>query len=62
MGITGGFHIAYWTGYGAAMALLVIEQSLVSARDISKINIAFMTANGLIGLVFGILAIADILW
>ena len=62
VGITGGFHIAYWTGYGAAMALLVIEQSLVSARDISKINIAFMTANGLIGLVFGILAIADMLW
>jgi 4-hydroxybenzoate polyprenyltransferase len=40
---------------------LVIEQALVSKRDISKINLAFMTANGLIGLVFGILAIADIL-
>jgi len=61
VGITGGFHIAYWTGYGAAITLLVIEQALVSARDISRINFAFMTANGLIGLVFGILAIADIL-
>jgi 4-hydroxybenzoate polyprenyltransferase len=60
VGMTGGFHIAYWTGYGAAVALLVIEQALVSARDISKINVAFMTANGLIGLVFGLLAIADI--
>jgi len=39
--------------------LLLIEQSLVSTRDISKINIAFMTANGLIGLLFGTLAIAE---
>ena len=43
----------------AAGVLLVVEQALVSERDISKINLAFMTANGLIGLVFGGLAIAD---
>ena len=48
--------------YAAAVLLLVIEQSLISERDISKINIAFMTANGLIGLVFGVMAIADVLW
>jgi 4-hydroxybenzoate polyprenyltransferase len=61
VGITGQFHALYWAGYTAAVLLLMIEQSLVSPRDISKINIAFMTANGLIGLVFGALAIADTL-
>ncbi len=61
VGLVGGFHILYWFGYGAAVLLLVVEQLLVSPRDISKINIAFMTANGLIGLVFGAMAIAD-LW
>lgn len=59
VGLT-GFHGLYWIGYGCAVALLVIEQCLVSAKDISKINLAFMTANGLIGLIFGVLAIADI--
>jgi len=39
--------------------LLVVEQALVSERDISRINVAFMTANGLIGVVFGGLAIGD---
>ncbi|HUO09534.1 MAG TPA: UbiA-like polyprenyltransferase [Phycisphaerae bacterium] len=61
VGVTGGFHLLYWAGYFCAVVLLAIEQSLVSERDISKINIAFMTANGLIGLVFGALAVVDTL-
>jgi 4-hydroxybenzoate polyprenyltransferase len=61
VGFAGGFHLLYWIGYFCAVVLLAIEQSLVSERDISRINIAFMTANGLIGLVFGALAIADTL-
>jgi 4-hydroxybenzoate polyprenyltransferase len=59
VGLTGGFHALYWTGFAAAAVLLAVEQSLVSPADISKINLAFMTANGLIGLVFGTLAILD---
>jgi 4-hydroxybenzoate polyprenyltransferase len=62
VGITGQFHWLYWIGLGCAVVLLAVEQSLVSPADISKINIAFMTANGLIGLLFGVLAIADTLW
>jgi 4-hydroxybenzoate polyprenyltransferase len=61
VGITGQFHLLYWIGLSCAAILLIIEQSLVSPADISKINIAFMTANGLIGLLFGALAIADTL-
>ena len=61
VGITGHFHLLYYLGFAAAALLLLLEQSLVSEGDISKINIAFMTANGLIGLLFGALAIADTL-
>jgi 4-hydroxybenzoate polyprenyltransferase len=61
VGMTGQFHALYWTGYAAAALLLVIEQALVSEKDISRINLAFMTANGLIGLIFGALAITDTL-
>jgi 4-hydroxybenzoate polyprenyltransferase len=59
VGLSGGFHLLYWAGYAAAVGLLVVEQSLVSERDISRVNVAFMTANGLIGVVFGGLAILD---
>jgi 4-hydroxybenzoate polyprenyltransferase len=61
VGLTGGFQSLYWTGLAFAAVVLIIEQSLVSVRDISRINLAFMTANGLIGLVFGALAVADTL-
>jgi 4-hydroxybenzoate polyprenyltransferase len=61
VGFAGSFHLLYWAGYTAAAALLIVEQSLVSERDISRINVAFMTANGLIGVVFGGLAILDLI-
>jgi 4-hydroxybenzoate polyprenyltransferase len=63
VGVSGNFHTLYWIGLAFAAVVLIIEQSLVSEKDITKINLAFMTANGLIGLVFGACAIADtLLW
>jgi len=59
VGFTGNFHYLYFLGLAFAALTLLIEQLLVSEKDISRINFAFMTANGLIGLVFGALAIAD---
>lgn len=41
--------------------LLVYEHSLVSAGDLSKLNAAFFTMNGVISLVFFIFIAADIL-
>ncbi len=61
VGITGGFHALYGVGFALAAALLAVEQSLVKPSDISKINIAFMTVNGLVGILFGGLAILDLL-
>ncbi|MEI8195975.1 MAG: UbiA-like polyprenyltransferase [Phycisphaerae bacterium] len=53
--------VLYWVGTGLAAGLLLVEQSLVSPRDISRINIAFMTINGIVGVVYGTLAIVDLL-
>ncbi|MEE8045523.1 MAG: 4-hydroxybenzoate octaprenyltransferase, partial [Dehalococcoidia bacterium] len=40
-------------GVIAAGGLLAYEQSLVSSNDLSKLNMAFFTMNGVIAVVFG---------
>ncbi len=51
----------YWIGWVVAAALLIIEQSLVKPDDFSRVNLAFMTINGIVGIVFGGLGITAIL-
>ena len=43
----------YSIGVLAAGVLLAYEQSLVSSSDLSKLNMAFFTMNGVIAVVFG---------
>ena len=52
-GIVFGAGALYFAGVAAAAVLLAYEQSLVSADDLSKLNMAFFTMNGVIALVFG---------
>ena len=42
------------------IAALVYQHSIVKARDLSRVNLAFFTTNGLASLLFGSLAILDI--
>jgi 4-hydroxybenzoate polyprenyltransferase len=48
------FHLSWpaWIGIGVVAALLAYEHSLVKATDLSKMNAAFFTVNGYIGLLF----------
>ncbi len=48
-------------GVVAVAALLAYEHSLVSARDLSKLNAAFFTMNGVISVVFFAFVAADLL-
>jgi 4-hydroxybenzoate polyprenyltransferase len=41
-----------WAGIAAVSALLIYEHSLVKPDDLSKMNAAFFTVNGYIGLLF----------
>ncbi len=50
----------YLLGVGLVVVLLVVENSLVRADDLSRVNLAFFTINGVVSLVLGGLAIADI--
>ena len=42
-------------------ALLAYEHSLVSAHDLSKLNAAFFTMNGVISVTFFAFVLADVL-
>jgi 4-hydroxybenzoate polyprenyltransferase len=60
-GVYGNFHWLYWVGIFVFIGMLVYQHSLVKPNDLSKVNIAFMTANGIASVVFGVLVIADLL-
>ena len=46
-----GLGLLYWLGWAAVVALLVYEHSLVSPRDLSRLDIAFFNVNGYIALI-----------
>lgn len=55
----GKFSVA---GVVAVLGLLLYEHSLVRADDLSRLNAAFFTMNGVISVVFAIFLGADLLW
>jgi 4-hydroxybenzoate polyprenyltransferase len=55
------FHIVGWLGIVAVALLLAYEHSLVSPRDLRRLNAAFFTMNGIIATVFLVFVAAD-LW
>ena len=60
-GAYGGFHSLYWVGIGVFVGMLFYQHAIVKPHDLSRVNIAFMTANGIASVVFGLLVIADLL-
>jgi 4-hydroxybenzoate polyprenyltransferase len=60
-GFYGGFHFIYWIGIGVFCGMLLYQHSIVKPTDLSRVNLAFMTANGIASIVFGVLVIADML-
>jgi 4-hydroxybenzoate polyprenyltransferase len=57
----GGFHITYLGGLLVFVGMLFYQNSIVKPDDLSKVNLAFMTANGIASVVFSIFVISDIL-
>ena len=55
------FHLAGWLGIAAVGLLLGYEHSIVSPRDLRRLNAAFFTMNGVIAMVFLAFVAAD-LW
>ncbi|RKU30652.1 4-hydroxybenzoate octaprenyltransferase [Candidatus Poribacteria bacterium] len=53
--------IFYFIGVGIVMIIFVYEHAIVKPNDLSRVNLAFFTLNGMISLVLMVLSIADIL-
>ena len=56
----GGFHWIYLIGLLVFVGMLLYQNSIVKPTDLSKVNIAFMTANGIASILFSIFVIAAI--
>ncbi len=59
-GIYGVFHLMYWIGILGFIGMLVYQHRVVKPNDLSNVNIAFMTANGIASVVFGLFVIIDL--
>ncbi|WP_152270245.1 UbiA-like polyprenyltransferase [Agriterribacter humi] len=59
-GVYGGFGIWYWIGVSVFAGMLIYQHSIVKPDDLRKVNVAFMTANGIASVVFAIFVIGDI--
>jgi len=59
-GVYGGFGYWYWIGVALFIGLLVYQHILVKPTDLSKVNMAFFTTNGIASVVFAIFVILDL--
>jgi len=59
-GLFGGFGMFYWIGVVIFAGMLIYQHSLVKPNDLSRVDLAFMTANGIASVVFAIFVISDI--
>jgi len=50
----------YWIGSGLFISMLSYQHFLVKPNDISKVNLAFFTANGIASVVFAIFVLLDL--
>jgi len=59
-GFVGVFGFLYWVGIAVFVGMLIYQHAIVKPDDLSRVNVAFMTANGIASVVFSILVIADL--
>lgn len=58
-GIVGHFSFLYWIGTAVFTFLLIYQHRLVKPNDLSKVNLAFGTTNGIASLVFACFTVSD---
>lgn len=60
-GFLGSFGWLYWIGVAVFCCILIYQHRLVKPNDLRRVNLAFMTANGIASVVFAVFVIADLL-
>ncbi|HEX8260031.1 MAG TPA: UbiA-like polyprenyltransferase [Rubrobacteraceae bacterium] len=58
-GVAAGLGVVYYLGIVVVAWLLFYEQSLVRVGDLSKLNVAFFTMNGVISAIFFLFVLLD---
>jgi 4-hydroxybenzoate polyprenyltransferase len=61
IGVMGHFHWLYWIGAGVFIIMLISQHLLVKPHDLSRVNLAFMTTNGIASVVYAVFVISDML-
>jgi len=51
----------YWIGFCVFSVLLIYQHTLVKKDELSKVNLAFFTTNGIASLIFGVFVILELL-
>jgi len=59
-GFYGAFNWLYWVGAIFFISLLFYQHRLVKPNDISKVDLAFMTTNGVASVVFGLFVVLSL--
>lgn len=60
-GLYAGFGLWYWIGMMVFAGMLVYQQSIVRPNDLSRVNIAFMTANGIASVIFAAFVLLELM-
>jgi 4-hydroxybenzoate polyprenyltransferase len=60
VGLSAGLGTLYFTGVACVAVLLIVENAIVHPDDLSRVNLAFFTVNGIVGVVLGGLGVLDI--
>jgi 4-hydroxybenzoate polyprenyltransferase len=60
-GYYGQFHWLYWIGVAVFTGLLIYQHTIVKPNDLSKVNMAFATTNGIASVIFCIFVLLDLL-
>ncbi len=56
----GAFGWWYWAGVAVFLGMLIYQHAIVKPNDLSRVNLAFMTSNGIASVVFAAFVITDL--
>ncbi len=59
-GVLADFGIWYWVASSVFLGLLFYQHTLVSPTDLSKVNLAFFTTNGIASVTFAVLVLIEL--
>lgn len=54
------FNVWYWIGVCVFSGMLIYQHTLVKPTDLSKVNIAFFTTNGIASVIFAVFVLLDL--